>query len=63
MQPTRLSRLITFLEKELALPDAAIRLATKQGESRCHALPVVLWQYGLVNLKQLNQIFAWLETV
>ena len=62
MQPTRLHRLITFLEKELAIPSAAIQVATKQSEPRCHALPVVLWQYGFVSLEQLNQIFAWLET-
>jgi hypothetical protein len=26
-------------------------------------LPMILWQYGLVTLKQLDQIFDWLETV
>jgi Protein of unknown function (DUF2949) len=24
-------------------------------------LPIILWQYGLVTLSQLNQIFDWLE--
>jgi hypothetical protein len=25
-------------------------------------LPMILWQYGLVTLEQLDRIFDWLET-
>jgi hypothetical protein len=49
------------LKKELALPDAEIQLALKQSEQTSNFLPIILWQYGLVTLNQLNQIFEWLE--
>jgi hypothetical protein len=61
MESRKLSRLIGFLKKELALPDAEIQLALKQSEQTSNFLPIILWQYGLVTLNQLNQIFEWLE--
>lgn len=63
MQSTRSSRLISFLQLELAIPAAAIVLAQKQGEQDPSVLPMILWQYGLVTLSQLEQVFDWLETV
>lgn len=53
-------RLIDFLQTELAVPDAAIAFAKRQGEQDPNLLPLTLWQYGLVTLDQLNQIFDWL---
>jgi hypothetical protein len=61
MESRKISRLIGFLKKELALPDAEIQLALKQSEQTSNFLPIILWQYGLVTLNQLNQIFEWLE--
>lgn len=63
MQSTRSSRLISFLQLELAIPAASIVLAQKQGEQDPSILPMILWQYGLVTLSQLEQVFDWLETV
>ncbi len=60
-QPSRWTNLIEFLQVELALPKAAIALALKHCEQKVNLLPVVLWQYGLVTTKQLDQIFDWLE--
>jgi hypothetical protein len=57
-----LTRLIRFLQEELAIPTASITLALRHGEQTPSLLPMVLWQYGLVTLKQLEQIFDWLET-
>jgi hypothetical protein len=37
-------------------------MALRQGDRTPHLLPMVLWQYGLVTLEQLDQIFDWLET-
>lgn len=51
--------LIKFLKEELSIPAGAIELAARQGEQT--QLPMVLWQYGLVTLTQLDQIFDWLE--
>ncbi len=53
-------RLIDFLQTELAVPDAAIAFAKRQSEQDPSLLPLTLWQYGLVTLEQLNQIFDWL---
>jgi Protein of unknown function (DUF2949) len=60
-QLSRWTNLIEFLQVELALPKAAIALATKRCEQKINLLPVVLWQYGLVTIEQLDQIFDWLE--
>jgi hypothetical protein len=60
--PPSQTRLIQFLQDELGLPTAAIALATRHNEPIPHLLPMILWQYGLVTLDQLNQIFDWLET-
>ena len=57
------AKLIRFLQEELAIPDASIALAQKQGERDPNLLPMILWQYGLVTLEQLDRVFDWLETV
>ncbi|MDX2242516.1 MAG: DUF2949 domain-containing protein [Leptolyngbyaceae cyanobacterium bins.302] len=60
-RPSRLFRLIRFLRGELLIPKESIAVALRQGENTPHLLPIVLWQYGLVTLDQLDQIFDWLE--
>jgi hypothetical protein len=52
--------LISFLRHELAVSDAAIALALRKGEQELF-LPMVLWQYGLITLSQLERVFDWLE--
>jgi Protein of unknown function (DUF2949) len=54
-------RLLRFLRQDLAIPTADLRLALRYSEHTPSLLPMVLWQYGLVTLNQLNQIFDWLE--
>jgi len=55
------ARLIQFLRDELAIPAASIAVALKQGQDS-NMLPMVLWQYGLITLEQLDKIFDWMET-
>ena len=62
MNPTLQTRLIRFLEEDLLLPSDSISVALRQGEPIPSLLPMVLWQYGLVSLEQLERIFDWLET-
>jgi len=62
MKSTRLKRLIGFLRSELAIPSASIDLAMRHQPDAPHLLPMILWQYGLVTLEQLDRIFDWLET-
>ncbi len=52
-----------FLRDELAIPadSLAVALRSQEGLS-LNQLPMVLWQYGLVTLEQLDSMFEWLET-
>lgn len=61
MKRKKFTRLLRFLRQELAIPAADLRLALQHPESVPNFLPMILWQYGLVTLHQLNQIFDWLE--
>jgi Protein of unknown function (DUF2949) len=62
-QSTVQARLIQFLKEELAVPAAAIALALRHhNEQGANILPVVLWQYGLITLEQLERAFDWMET-
>jgi Protein of unknown function (DUF2949) len=61
MESRKHTQLIKFLLEELAIPAAAISLALRHVEQTPSLLPMILWQYGLVTLTQLNQIFDWLE--
>jgi Protein of unknown function (DUF2949) len=55
------ARLIQFLRDELSIPTTAIALALRQPEQNSN-LPMVLWQYGLITIEQLDRIFDWMET-
>ena len=63
MKPTVQNDLTSFLRDELAVSEAAIALALRKGEQELNLLPMVLWQYGLITLPQLNRVFDWLEMV
>lgn len=58
----RSSRLIKFLQEELAIPTASIKLALRHHEQDLSQLPMILWGYGLITLSQLDLVFDWLET-
>ena len=58
-----LDRLIHFLQSELGLSNEAIALARKNETVELNILPMILWQYGLLNLEQLERVFDWLEIV
>ncbi len=59
MNPTKL---IEFLQSELAIPTDSITLAWRMSQLNPNQFPIILWQYGLISLSQLEQIFDWLET-
>lgn len=62
MTPTTYSRFIRFLQEDLALSSASLSIALRYREQDPGPLPMILWQYGLVTLEQLDRIFDWLET-
>jgi hypothetical protein len=55
------TQLINFLQKELAVSATSIAMALRLCEQDPGPLHMILWQYGLVSLEQLEQIFDWLE--
>jgi hypothetical protein len=62
MAPATYSRFIRFLQEDLSISTASIAIALRHREQDPGPLPMILWQYGLVTLEQLDRIFDWLET-
>jgi hypothetical protein len=58
--PRNDTELLDFLHQELELSNKDIAIALKHREFDNGPLPMLLWQYGLVNLEQLEQILDWL---
>ena len=56
------SRFLQFLEEDLDLSPSSISMALRHPEGDISQLPMILWQYGLVTLEQLDRIYDWLET-
>ncbi|AGF50667.1 ssr1155 [Synechocystis sp. PCC 6803] len=56
--------LLNFLRQDLSLPAESLAIAER---TACNAidnsnnLPIILWQYGLISLEELDRIFDWLE--
>ncbi|MDB9314361.1 DUF2949 domain-containing protein [Spirulina sp. CS-785/01] len=55
------TRLLHFLQEELALPSESIQFVSRHHQLTVDSFPMILWQYGLVNLEQLDKILEWLE--
>ncbi|MHC5674024.1 DUF2949 domain-containing protein [Nostoc sp.] len=53
-------KLLNFLHNELELSNADIAAALRHRELENGPLPMLLWQYGLVDLEQLGKIYDWL---
>lgn len=53
--------LLQFLQDELSISAASLQVALKHSEQDPGPLPMILWQYGLVTLEQLEQIYDWME--
>jgi hypothetical protein len=63
MAPATYSKFLRFLQEELAISRDSIAIAQRRREQDPGPLPMILWQYGLVTLEQLDRIYDWLETV
>ncbi len=53
-------QLLQYLKIDLAISSASIEQAVQQLGQDVHLLPIALWQYGLITLKQLDQTYDWL---
>jgi hypothetical protein len=51
-----------FLRQNLNLSDDSVQLALKQSQLNYNSLPIVLWQYGLVTLPELDRVYDWFES-
>ena len=56
-----LEQLINFLRTDLDISTDAIALAKRNHNIEPNILPIVLWQYGFLNIGQLERVFEWLE--
>ncbi|QYX31241.1 DUF2949 domain-containing protein [Sphaerospermopsis torques-reginae] len=53
-------KLLQFIHSELSLSKADIAVALRHREFDQGPIPMLLWQYGLIDLQQLEKIFDWL---
>lgn len=53
-------KLLQFLYYELELSQADIAVALRHRKFDEAPIPMLLWQYGLIDLQQLEKIFDWL---
>jgi len=63
MMPTTYAKFLRFLKEELAISNDSIAIAQRYSKRNTDPLPMLLWQYGLITLEQLERIYDWLETV
>jgi hypothetical protein len=62
MAPATYTQFIRFLQEDLAISAPSIAMAIRHREQDPGPLPMILWQYGLITLEQLDKIYDWLET-
>lgn len=62
MPPIIYSRFIEFLRDDINIPPDSIAVARRSVEQNTELMPMVLWQYGLVTIEQLDRIYDWLES-
>jgi len=62
MMPTTYAKFLRFLKEELAISHDSIAMAERYSQQKTDPLPMLLWQYGLITLEQLDRIYDWLET-
>ena len=58
-QPPATDALLQFLQLRLGLGPSALDLGQRQAELEQAPLPIVLWSFGLLSLKQLEEVFDW----
>jgi Protein of unknown function (DUF2949) len=62
MSKHHLPQVANFLRQNLNLSDDSVQLAFKQSQPDYSSLPIVLWQYGLVTLPELDRVYDWFES-
>lgn len=55
--------LVQFLQQDIGLSSEQVNFTLRHLPEAPNHLPMILWQYGLVNLGQLEKVFDWIEAV
>ena len=61
MSHTTYKQFLRFLHEELYVSADSIAVAQRSMEQTRGPLPMLLWQYGLINLYELDRIYDWLD--
>ena len=48
-----------FIIDKLGISQSALELGVKRSHLENSPLPIVMWSYGLITLKQMKVILAW----
>lgn len=62
MKPAIYAKFIKFLKEELALSSDSIAIVNRSVEGYSVPIPMILWQYGLITLEELDRIYDWLHS-
>ena len=62
MKPAIYGTFIKFLKEVLALSNDSIKIVQRSVEEHPAPIPMILWQYGLVTLDELDRIYDWLHS-
>jgi hypothetical protein len=62
MEAQREQLLLQFLHREMDIPCQSLERAVRQRDAAAGSLPIILWQYGFIDINQLQKVFDWLET-
>jgi hypothetical protein len=54
-------RFLEYLQQELGISETEIALANREQQPSVTELPIVLWNYGLIDLEKVEKIFDWIE--
>ncbi len=58
-QPNAPPQLLRFLQQKLGLSQSAIDMGLRPSEIAQAPLPVVLWRFGLLTLRQYQEVLDW----
>jgi hypothetical protein len=61
-QPPPSAEQLAFLRHQHGLSEGALDLGQRQATLEQAPFPVVLWRYGLINLEQLERLYAWQDS-
>ncbi len=62
MKPAMYKNFVKFLKEELSLSTDSINIVQRAVEDQPAPIPMILWQYGLVTLEELDRIYDWLHS-